>query len=356
MEAARRRHVLSVAFITAILLAGGSSCIAASPPLSALAAPGLAAPAAPGLVAPAVPDSTPFPARPIRLVVPSEPSGTADVLTRIIAPLLAEDLGQPVVVENKPGPSGILGISTAVRAAPDGYTLLVASAALPAQAMGRVKVPYDPSQDFSPVAPFATIPAFVLVNLAAPFATLADLIASAKDARRSLTYASTGFGSAAHVAGARFGLAIGATLLHVPYRATGPGINDLISGQVDMMFVGLPGNPAYLASARLKALAVAAPDRVPLLPDVPTVLQAGGPEFSVSSWLGILAPRGTPIAVRARLAAAIRQAVRRPEVRWAYAALGALPFEQGIAAFETRYADEIETYRLLSSEYPTLLD
>ena len=217
-------------------------------------------------------------------------------------------------------------------------------------------MPYDAARDLSPVTPFATIPGFVLVNLAAPFGTLKELISAARQAPEKITYASSGAGSGPHVAGARFAAAIGAKLLHVPYRATGPAINDLISGQVDMMIVGLPTSATYLRSARLKALAVAAPSRVSLLPGVPTVAEAGGPDFSVSSWIGILAPRGTPKAVKSRVAESVHKALSRPELVGRFAALGAVPVEEGVEQFETSYLAEFEKHRLFAREYPGLLD
>jgi tripartite-type tricarboxylate transporter receptor subunit TctC len=297
-----------------------------------------------------------YPARHIRLVVPFEPGGTIDVLSRILALLMSEDLGRTVIVENKPGAGGSIGISAAARAEPDGYTLVVGSAALVSRPSGNPKLPYDPTRDLTPVTTFATTPHFVLVGAAAPADTLADLISSARRAPGKFTYASSGLRSSAHLAGALFAVATGTRLLHVPYRGTGPAINDLIAGHVDMMFVSLPTAATRLSSAKLRALAVAAPDRVALLPSVPTVAEAGGPDLNVSSWVAILAPRGTRQSVKTRLAASVNQALRRPEVAWRFAALGALPLEQTVEQFEASHAAEIETHARLSREHPGLLD
>jgi tripartite-type tricarboxylate transporter receptor subunit TctC len=298
----------------------------------------------------------PYPDKPVRLLVPFEPGGTVDVLTRIIAPLMAEDLGRPLVVENRWGGGGVVGTRAAVRAVPDGYTLVVGSAALATQAIGKLKLPYDAASDLEAVASFATAPCFVFVNAASPAGTIADLITLARRSPERLAYASSGTGSSAHLAGAEFGLATGTRLLHVPYRGTGPAVNDLIAGQVDMLFAPLPTTATYLRFTRLKALAVAAPARVSLLPEVPTVAEAGGPEFSVSSWIGILAPRGTPDAVKTRLAGSVHRALRDPAVAWRFAMLGALPLEQSVEQFEAAYAADFERQRRLVREHPWLLD
>jgi len=298
----------------------------------------------------------PYPARSIRLLVPFEPGGTEDALTRVLALLLSEDLGQRVRVENKPGAQGSIGIDAAVRAAPDGYTLVAGSAALASRPNDSVQLPFEPSRDLSPVTPFASTPFFVLVRAAAPTDTLAALISSARSAPEKVTFASSGPRTATHLAGAAFAVATGTKLLHVPYRGVGPAINDVIAGHVDMMLASLPTAATRLRFAKLKALAVAAPDRVPLMPEVPTVAEAGGPDFIVSSWLAILAPRGTPLVVKTRLTEAVHRALRRPEVAWRFSTLAAVPFEQSVEEFEATYGAEIEKYRLLSMEHPGLLD
>ena len=302
------------------------------------------------------PCEQPYPSRPIRLLVPFAPGGTEDALTRILALHMSEDLGQPVRVENKPGAQGGLGIDAAVRAEPDGYTLVVLSAALASRPNGNRQLRFEPSRDLSPVTPFASTPFFVLVRAAAPTDTLAELIASAGSAPGKMTYASSGPRTGTHLAGAEFAAASGVELRHVPYRGTGPAINDVIAGHVDMLLASLPTAAARLRYARLKALAVAAPDRVSLMPEVPTVAEAGGPDFSVGSWLAILAPRGTQQDVRARLADSVHRALRGPEVAWRFSTLGALPYHQSVEQFEASYAVEIERYRRLWREHPGLLD
>lgn len=270
----------------------------------------------------------PFPAHPIHIVVPNEPGGTTDVLIRALVPSMAKTLGQSIVVENRAGASATIGSSFVARSAPDGYTLLAGSSAISINSYVMHDLPFDTKTDLEAVSRIALTPYFLIVNAGVKANSVAELVALAKAKPGSLTYASSGTGTSPHLTGARFAAAAGIDLLHVPYKGTGPAMNDLLAGRVDMMFVGLPSTIGQIQAGRLRALAVASDSRFETVSDVPTMKEAGLGNFSATSWFGILAPKGTPDAIKTKLAQAISVAIQERDVKATLTKLGAVPLSE----------------------------
>jgi len=265
-----------------------------------------------------------YPARPVRMVVPFSPGGPNDIIARLIGHRLGEALGQQVVIDNRPGGGGNIGTDAVAKAPPDGYTLLSAGAGSLIMNPLLMKVPYT-SRDFAPVSLMATAPNVLVVHPSVPANTVKELIALARAQPGRLNYASSGNGSSAHVAVALFASMAGVALAHVPYRGTGPGVNDLLGGQVQLAIFGIPPVLPYIKNGKLRALGVSGKQRSTELPEVPTVDEAGVPGYEVSLWYGLLAPAGTPPAIVARLASEVARIVRAPEMREKLLAQGAEP-------------------------------
>ena len=274
----------------------------------------VAAAAATGVIAPA---QAQWPERPVTLVVPFPPGGGLDITARQIAPLLAKELGQPAVVENRPGATGSIGVNAVAKAKPDGYLLLwssLTSHSIHAALYGE-RVPYDFGKDLAPVTVFGTIPLVFVANPSLPAKTLPELIKLAKEKPGSLTFASAGNGSVQHLSGEMFQRLAGVQLLHVPYKGIGPALNDLIGGQVNFSIESLAATQPHIRSGKLRPLAVAAPKRVATIPEVPTTAEAGLKGFEVPVNLFLAAPAGTPAAVLERLNGAMQRIVLAPEMR-----------------------------------------
>jgi tripartite-type tricarboxylate transporter receptor subunit TctC len=267
-----------------------------------------------------------WPARPIRLIVPYAPGGGTDVLARAVADKAAQRLGATIVVDNRPGGAGNLATAMAAEAAPDGYTLLVGNIGPIAvnPSLFRNLRP-DPAQALTAVTLLAAAPMLILVNPGLPATDLAALIALAKARPGTLNYGSAGNGSANHLAGAYFALKAGIDIQHVPYRGAGPALNDLVAGTLQMMPATLPSSIGMVKDGLVRALAVTTAARVPSLPDVPTVAEAGVPDYEMSAWYGIMAPAGTPRPIVDRLQQEIAAAIHMPEVRARIEAEGAEP-------------------------------
>ena len=281
-------------------------------------------------------------AKTVRLIVPFTPGGSTDILARVLAPKLTAALGQQVVVENKPGAGGSLGASEAAKAEPDGNTLLMGHiGTLGVNPSIYPKLGYDPLKSFVPVAYVAQVPNVLVVNAASPLRSLKDLIAAAKARPGQVSYSSGGNGSAAHITVEALKLKTGIFMLHIPYRGTAPSITDLIAGQVDCSFTGAPTVLQHLRSGRLRALAVSSPQRLPALPEVPTVAESGYPGFEADQWYGIVAPAGTPAALVTRLNAEINKALALPDVAQQLAAEGAVPVPGNPQAFGNLIRREI---------------
>lgn len=278
----------------------------------------LACSAAPAFAQPA------WPARPLRLVVPFPPGGLIDTMARLVGTRLAQELGQPVVVDNKPGAGGNLGAADAARATADGYTLLMASPALTIGPAVYRNLPYQPTQ-LAPVALLGRVPNVLLVNPSGGLQRVEELVARAKAAPGRLNYASNGNGTSLHLSAELFKARTGTFVTHVPYRGAAAAITALMAGEVDFMFDNLPSAIAQIQSGRLRALAVTTPERSPALPAVPTLAEAGLAGFDVSAWFGIVAPAGLPGTVTARLGEGLARIVRMPEVATAMQRQGAEP-------------------------------
>jgi len=256
-----------------------------------------------------------FPSKSVTLVVPVAPGGILDAVARMLAPEMAKQLGQPVVVDNKAGASGNIGATFVAKSAPDGYTLLVGYSMFHVGNPSMFKdLAWDPIRDFSSVAMVAVSPHVIAVHPSVPARTLQELVALAKKEPGKLNYASPGSGSVPHVGMELFKQQAGIDVMHVPYKGAGPMMQDVIAGQVQMTVATPPSLLGFVQAGRVRALAVAAKTRHPLLPDVPTTAEAGYPSFVLEAWVALFAPAGTPRPVIEKLTAAAAEALKAPEV------------------------------------------
>jgi len=265
-----------------------------------------------------------YPTKPIRIVVPFPAGGTTDVLARAAAQKLAETLGQPAVVDNRPGAGGNIGAELVAKSAPDGYTLLMGTVGTHAINPGLYpKLPYDHVKDFAPVILVAGVPNVLVINPALPVNSVPELIAYAKANPGKLNFASSGNGTSIHLSAELFKTMAGVQMTHVPYKGSAPALQDLVGGQVQLMFDNLPSSLALIKGGKLKALAVTSGARAAALPDVPTLAESGLPGFEASSWFGLLAPAGTPPPVIAKLNGEIAKWLATPEAKEKLLAQGA---------------------------------
>lgn len=263
-----------------------------------------------------------YPTRPITFVVGYSAGGATDIVARLIAKSVSDELGQPVVVENRPGANSNIGAEAASRAKSDGYTLYVGSIANTINRTLYEKLNYDIKKDFTPVALLATIPNILVVHPDVPVKTVQEYVAYAESNPGKLTCASSGSGSSIHLSCEIFKLETGTDILHVPYKGSGPAVADLLGGQVDSMFDNLPSSLPQVKAGKLRVLGVTSPERVPFVPDVPTLAESGLPGFSVQSWFALMAPTGTPADVVEKLNAAVNKSLASEQVRTAYEKAG----------------------------------
>ena len=257
-----------------------------------------------------------YPSRPVRMVVPLSPGGFADTPTRMLAPRLSEQLGKQFFVENKPGAGGTIGADFVAKSAPDGYTLLVTGTPHVISAHLYKKLPYDALKDFTHIALIASGPYALVVNpQKVSVSSVRELVAAAKAQPGKIDYASSGNGSAQHLVGALFNSMAGVELNHVPYKGSGPAMQDLISGQVGVSFAGVPNVLGHVRSGRLRALGVTTGKRWSELPDVPTLGEAGVPGYEATLWLNISGPAGMPADIVQRLSSEIAKALRDPDLQ-----------------------------------------
>ena len=265
-----------------------------------------------------------YPAKPIRLVVPFPPGGATDILARAAAQKLTDAWGQPVVVDNRPGAGGNIGSELVAKAAPDGYTLEMGTVGTHAiNASLYAKMPYDHVKDFAPVILVASVPNVLEVNPGVPAKSVAELISYAKANPGKLNFASSGSGTSIHLSGELFKVMAGVDMTHVPYKGSSPALQDLLGGQVQVMFDNVPPSLPQIRAGKLRALAVTSATRSPALRDVPTIAESGLPGYEASSWFGVLAPAGTPPAIIAKLNAEIGAWLATPEAKEKMLALGA---------------------------------
>lgn len=276
-----------------------------------------------------------WPARPIRLVVAFPPGGLIDNMARLVAPRLAQELGQPVVIDNKPGAGGNLGAAEAARAPADGYTLLMASPPLTISPALYAHLPYKPEQ-IAPVALLGRVPNVLVVNPSSGLNSLADLTAAARARPGQLNYASNGQGTSLHLSAELYKSQAGVFVTHIPYRGAAAGLTGLMAGEVQMMFDNLPSALGLIQGGKLKPLAVTTPQRSSVLPNVPTMEEAGLKGYQVFAWFGLAAPAGLNAAVQQRLEQALEKVAAQAEVKSAMLKAGAEPTwanSQSMAAF-----------------------
>lgn len=257
----------------------------------------------------------PYPNKPIRLIVPFAPGGSTDLAARLVSEYGSREMGQPIVVENKPGAGGSTGMEMVAKAAPDGYTLGMATVSTHGSnpAVYGNKLKYDPIKDFAPITNVATTPSVFAVHPSVPVGNMKDFIARAKAQPGTLSYATPGTGSLGHANVAHLAALAQIDLLHVPYKGSGQALNDALAGQVNAITDNLPSALPHIKAGKLRALVLLSDKRSPALPDVPTYAELGYPQMGGGGWFGVVAPAGTPAAVVAKLNAAIHKAMKHPE-------------------------------------------
>jgi tripartite-type tricarboxylate transporter receptor subunit TctC len=256
-----------------------------------------------------------YPARPIRFIMAYPPAGSSDVLARPIANEMTKGLGQPVLLEYKPGAGSTIGADYTAKSAPDGYTIALLLTAHAVNATLMPKLPYDTLKDFTPITLAAVAPLVVEVNAQSPITTLRELIDAAKSSKGKLNYASAGAGNTSHLAVELFKMTVGVDMTHVPYKGSGPAITAILGREVDLMFDAIGSSLAQIQAGKFRALAVTSAKRAAVLPNVPTVQEAGVPGFDVSVWYGVFAAAGTPAPIVQKLNAEFIRAMNVPEVR-----------------------------------------
>ncbi len=279
-----------------------------------------------------------YPSRPITIVVGFPPGGATDIVARMVAAKLSQSLGQPVIVDNKPGASSNIATENVVRSRPDGYTLLVETIANATNMSVYKNLKYDTARDLSPIIQFMSSPSVLVVNSSLPAKDVKSLISLAKSQPGKLSYASSGVGGSPHLAGEMLKLRAGVDILHVPYKGATPALTDVMSGTVSMGFMTSLGALPFMQSGQLRPLAVAYPSRLPELPDVPTMAEAGLPDFEVNSWNGLAAPAGTPQPIIDKLNREVDKILAMPDVRKQLQTLGA----QAVGGSSKQFSDYVQ--------------
>ncbi|MBI3368288.1 MAG: tripartite tricarboxylate transporter substrate binding protein [Burkholderiales bacterium] len=282
-----------------------------------------------------------YPARPVKIIVPFAPGGSADVFGRFIALRLQESLGQPFVIDNRPGGGSVIGTDAVAKSAPDGYTLLLMSNTHTVNESLIPNKPFQLLRDFVPIAPINSADLVLVAKPGLPANTLPELLRIAKAKPGSLSYASSGPGTPYHMAGELFKAMAGLAIVHIPYRGSSGARSDLLGGQIDLMFDAIPTMAEQIRAGRVKALGSTGVQRSSVLPDVPTIAESGVPGYEATIWLGLMAPKGTPAAIVARLNAELSRIAGQPAVRQAWASQGATPMVMTTDAFARYVQDDI---------------
>lgn len=286
-----------------------------------------------------------YPTKPIHLVVPFAPGGSTDALARLLAMGMSERLGKQVVVENRPGAGGNIAMGQVARAAPDGYTLLIASSSLVVNPSMYKKIPYDPVKSFAPISYLAAAPSLLIANPAESAKTVRELVAAIIKKSGTYNYASPGAGTAQHLAGELFAHEIGSgSIVHIPFNGAGPSVTAVMSGVVPIGFASLPAALSAVRSGSLRALAITSKTRSPAAPDIPTFDEQGYPGVESDHLQGLLAPAGTPPAIVARLAATAREVLIQPEMADRLANLGFIVIANTPQEFESEIGVQIEKW------------
>lgn len=285
-----------------------------------------------------------FPSRPVRVIVPYGTGGTADLLARAVAPKAGELLGQPLVIENRPGAGGNLGAEVVARSPADGHALLFTATGLASAKSLYRKLGFDPLADFAPVVQVASIPNILVVHPSVPAQSVRDLVVHAKAHPGKLSFASAGVGTSNHLAAELFKVTAGVDILHIPYKSAGQAMPELVSGQVQMIVDIMPSTLPQVRNGRLRALAVTSPRRSPAVPDLPTVAESGLPDYQFVAWLGVFAPAGTPGDVVSRLNAALLAALQAADMREKLSQQGAEVATNSPQEFAAFFRGEVEKW------------
>lgn len=292
-----------------------------------------------------------YPTGPIRLVVPFPAGGPADIVSRIIGQKLQEVVAQQVVMDNRAGAGGIVGTDLVAKSRPDGYTLLVGT--LGTHGINSAlykKLPYDPVHDFAPITPVFNVTNLLVVHPSLPVKSVTDLIDLARSRPGQLTFASSGVGTSQHLAGELFNSMAKVNMLHVPYKGGGPALPDLVAGRVSLMFIGYSAISQYIASNKLRPIAVTTLGRLPALPDLPTIAEAGLPGYEVDLWQGVLAPAGTPKAIVTKLNAELARVTSSSDTRERLSSLGATPMHSTPEEFSALIHSALAKFEKLVKE------
>ncbi|WP_440108341.1 tripartite tricarboxylate transporter substrate binding protein [Acidovorax sp. BL-A-41-H1] len=286
-----------------------------------------------------------WPSKPIKWVVPFPPGGAMDVIARTLGEKAARELGQAVVVENRPGAGGNIGADYVAKQPADGYTIMITSIGMATNRALYPKLTYDPVRDFAPISLLAVVPNVLVVNAAnTSDRSVKDVVARAGKEPGRLTYASAGNGTSIHLAGEVFASMAGVQMTHIPYKGSGPAVTDMLGGQVDLMFDSITSARPHIQSGKLRALAVTTARRSPALPDVPTVAEAGVPGYEVSPWFAVFARTGTPPEVIARLNKVLNDAMKQPETLRKLEGVGAEPIGSTPQELATHLNRELERW------------
>jgi tripartite-type tricarboxylate transporter receptor subunit TctC len=293
-----------------------------------------------------------YPSKTIRLIVPFPPGGTTDIVARIVADKLTKELGQPVIVDNRAGAGGSIGTSMVAKADPDGYTLGIATVSTHAvNPACNPKLDYDPLHDFAPISNLARTPNVLTVNPNKSTAKdFKQLLAQIKANPDKMTFATSGQCSILHMMGEEFKIATGTRITHVPYRGSGPAINDLLGGQVDMMFDNLPSSLPHIKAGKMRAMAVSWPKRLEALPDVPTFGELGLKQVNDPAWYGLVAPPKTPAAIISKLNGAVAKVLSQPDVKQKFALNASEPAANSPDAYAAEIKKELEKMKAIAKQ------
>jgi tripartite-type tricarboxylate transporter receptor subunit TctC len=294
----------------------------------------------------ALADAQSYPSRPVRIIVMYGPGSTIDIIARMIAPKLTESLGQPVVVDNRPGAGGAIGMDLAAKAAPDGHTLTIgATGPSVTNPLLYPKTPFDPLRDFAYISLLATGPAVIAVHPSIPARTLKDLVALAKSRPGHLTYGTPGVGTSPHLAGELFKQVTGTQIEHVPYKGNAEAITDLIGGQISMVYTGVPPVIPLMQAGKIRLLATTGDKRIPAIPNLPTIAEAGYPAASMGIWYGLVTQAAVPKEIIARVHKDITRVQALPDIRERYTKLGTEPTSGSPEAFTALVRAELARWR-----------
>ena len=285
-----------------------------------------------------------FPNQPVRMVVPYPPGGPTDITARVVAAEMSKTIGQNIVIDNRPGASGMIGSEMVTKATPDGYTLLANASIHVINPSVYPDMRFDAIKDFTPITQLAQVPLVLVVPANSPIKSVKDLVEYAKANPGKVNFGSAGSASAQHLAGESFKIAAGIQMQHIPYKGSAPALTDLAGGQLQLMFDSMPSATPMINSGKLRAIAVTTTTRAKARPDLPTIAESGFPGFDISTWYAYWAPKGTPADVVEKLAASAAQALKNPEVIAKYEAMGAEPVGSTPAQFAAYVESEAKKW------------